>query len=172
MDIVRGANMSFRVPALKEVRGFDETYERGTWGEETDPQLALRRRGYRIVYDPRLRVDHYMAGSGGNRALRDPANLGKIAYGNARNQVYLLRKHGLLTSRYAWRWFLWSLASGAEGLRAVLLSDESAGAPSEHGSRSRAVDPSWRAFFSKAYNAFLGWSIELIAPSPQIYGKP
>jgi GT2 family glycosyltransferase len=165
VDIVRGANMSFRVGLLRAVGGFDEIYERGTWGEETDPQLALRRQGYRILYDPRLRVDHYMAKSGGNRSLGDPHSLGKIAYGNARNQVYLLRKHRLLTSRYALRWLIWSLSNGAGGLREELLSGVSISGAGVTQPMTGALNSEWQAFLTKSYRAIWGWGLELVAPS-------
>ena len=60
VDILKGANLSVRSELLREIR-FDERL-RGV-GTEHHWELALclmlRRRGYRIVYDPAIAVDHY-----------------------------------------------------------------------------------------------------------------
>lgn len=118
VDILRGANMSFRTEVLRQVGGFNESMESSGawWGEETDPQLSIRDMGYKILYDPRLRVDHYLHHSGGTRSENDLRSSMSKAYGNARNQMYILKKHGLLSICYLTRWILWTTVTGDYGL--------------------------------------------------------
>jgi cellulose synthase/poly-beta-1,6-N-acetylglucosamine synthase-like glycosyltransferase len=61
VDVLKGANMAFWGDALRSV-GFDP-YLRGLGAQahnEIWPCLALRKRGFRIVYDPAVAVDHYV----------------------------------------------------------------------------------------------------------------
>jgi glycosyltransferase involved in cell wall biosynthesis len=60
VDVLKGVNLSVRGELLRELR-FDERL-RGVGTEhhwELSLCLALRRLGYRIVYDPAIAVDHY-----------------------------------------------------------------------------------------------------------------
>ncbi|GAB4461741.1 MAG: glycosyltransferase [Elainellaceae cyanobacterium] len=62
VDILKGVNMSFRRSAIAHKR-FD-TRMRGTGAQvhfEMAFSLALRRDGWRLVYDPAVLVDHYPA---------------------------------------------------------------------------------------------------------------
>lgn len=107
VDFVNGGNMSFDTDLLTSIGGFDEAFGRGSGKtslrEETDAHLTLRARGYRILYDPRLRVDHLTANYGGGR---DRSILGRYLtrYYYGRNDLYLLKKHQLLSlnSYTAW----------------------------------------------------------------------
>jgi GT2 family glycosyltransferase len=165
VDILRGANMTFRISYLREIGGFDETYERGTWGEEADPQLTLRRRGYRILYDPRARVDHFVAPSGGNRSGMDQAGLARVALANGRNQVYLLRRHGLLKPGYFARWVFWSFFDAALALREQ-HEGNSSDVPSNEGDVSPARQrKSWKSIQLTARYVAMGWTTELISPT-------
>jgi GT2 family glycosyltransferase len=62
VDMLKGVNMSFRVAAIGAVR-FDERL-RGT-GAQVHNELAfcleLRRKGWKLLYDPRVAVDHFPA---------------------------------------------------------------------------------------------------------------
>jgi hypothetical protein len=62
VDVLKGVNMSFRRSAIKEMR-FDERM-RGT-GAQVHFELAfclpLRRAGWKLIYDPRVAVNHYPA---------------------------------------------------------------------------------------------------------------
>jgi cellulose synthase/poly-beta-1,6-N-acetylglucosamine synthase-like glycosyltransferase len=60
VDILKGVNMSFRTAALV---GFDERLrgQGAQVGNDMKVSLSARRRGYRVVYDPRVRVRHYPA---------------------------------------------------------------------------------------------------------------
>jgi glycosyltransferase involved in cell wall biosynthesis len=49
-------NVAYRKSVLDEVRGFDETL----WpGEDVELDLRIRRRGYRLIYNPAAVVGHY-----------------------------------------------------------------------------------------------------------------
>jgi len=67
-SIMLGANMSFLVEPLREI-GFDEFYGRdAAVREETDPQIALIKKGYKFVYVPGALVYHLKNQKGGIRA--------------------------------------------------------------------------------------------------------
>jgi len=60
-DLLKGVCSAYRTAPLREV-GFG-THLRGTgsqWGGELRVGLALQRRGWRLVYDPALGVDHHI----------------------------------------------------------------------------------------------------------------
>ena len=62
VDILKGANMSFRRQALRGV-SFDE-HLRGQGAQVSNDlaiSLAIRRNGWKLVYDPDVAVDHYPA---------------------------------------------------------------------------------------------------------------
>ncbi|NJM70299.1 MAG: glycosyltransferase family 2 protein [Scytonema sp. RU_4_4] len=62
VDVLKGVNMSFRRSAIASI-GFDQRM-RGTGAQvhfEMALCLALKRAGWKIVYDPEITVDHYPA---------------------------------------------------------------------------------------------------------------
>ncbi len=62
VDFLKGANMSYRAQALADMRF--NTRLRGSGAvphEDLDFSIAVRRRGWRLRYDPQLVVDHYAA---------------------------------------------------------------------------------------------------------------
>ncbi|MEH1966697.1 glycosyltransferase family 2 protein [Nostoc sp.] len=62
VDVLKGVNMSFRTQAIGQLR-FDERM-RGTGAQvhfEMAFTLALKRAGWKIIYDPNVAVDHYPA---------------------------------------------------------------------------------------------------------------
>lgn len=62
VDIIKGVNMSYRRTATRGIR-FDENLE-GTGAQAADDwafSLAVKRAGWKIVYDPAVAVDHYIA---------------------------------------------------------------------------------------------------------------
>ncbi|WP_096594547.1 glycosyltransferase [Calothrix sp. NIES-2098] len=62
VDILKGVNMSFRHCAIAQLR-FDERM-RGTGAQvhfEMAFTLALKRAGWKLIYDPQVAVDHYPA---------------------------------------------------------------------------------------------------------------
>jgi glycosyltransferase involved in cell wall biosynthesis len=61
VDILKGANCSFRMAAIKPI-GFD-TQLRGAGAQVHNDMLislAVRRAGWRLIYDPKVTVDHYL----------------------------------------------------------------------------------------------------------------
>ncbi|MDJ0742754.1 MAG: glycosyltransferase [Xenococcaceae cyanobacterium MO_167.B27] len=62
VDILKGANMSFRKDTIAGLR-FDERL-RGTGAQVHNDLsfcLAVRRRGWKLIYDPSVAIDHYFA---------------------------------------------------------------------------------------------------------------
>ena len=62
VDVLKGVNMSFRTQAIGQLR-FDERM-RGTGAQvhfEMAFTLALKRAGWKMIYDPSVAVDHYPA---------------------------------------------------------------------------------------------------------------
>jgi cellulose synthase/poly-beta-1,6-N-acetylglucosamine synthase-like glycosyltransferase len=99
VDVLKGVNMSFRTEALaKPTEGigqlrFDERM-RGTGAQvhfEMAFTLALKRSGWKIIYDPAVAVDHYPA----QRFDEDQRNnFNKIAFINlVHNETLVLLEH-------------------------------------------------------------------------------
>ncbi|MBD5655135.1 MAG: glycosyltransferase family 2 protein [Candidatus Eremiobacteraeota bacterium] len=71
VDFLKGVNMAFRTEAIRSLR-FDERL-RGNGAQvhnELGFSLAIRRRGWKLVYDPRVAVDHFPATRRRRRACR------------------------------------------------------------------------------------------------------
>jgi len=66
-SLMLGANMSFLLKPLEEI-GFDEFYSHdAAVREETDPQIALIKKGFRFIYMPKAFVYHLKSEIGGIR---------------------------------------------------------------------------------------------------------
>lgn len=92
VDILKGVNMSFRTQAIEQLR-FDERM-RGTGAQvhfEMAFTLALKRAGWKIIYDPHVAVDHYPA----QRFDEDQRNnFNEIAFINlVHNETLVLLEH-------------------------------------------------------------------------------
>ena len=62
VDLLKGANMSFRAEALKKARCDTRLRGKGAQpNEDISLTLAVKRTGWKIAYDPRAVVDHYQA---------------------------------------------------------------------------------------------------------------
>jgi GT2 family glycosyltransferase len=62
VDVIKGVNGSYRTQAIRDI-GFD-TRLRGTGAQvhwEISLGIALRRSGWKLVYDPAILVDHFLA---------------------------------------------------------------------------------------------------------------
>jgi GT2 family glycosyltransferase len=87
VDLLKGANMSFRCSALEKARC--DTRLRGSGAqpnEDISLTLAVKREGWKIAYDPNAMVDHYQAireekrHYGGIAPITDPAPFVDFAY--------------------------------------------------------------------------------------------
>lgn len=92
VDILKGVNMSFRTQAIGQLR-FDQRM-RGTGAQvhfEMAFTLALKRAGWKMIYDPNVAVDHYPA----QRFDEDQRNnFNEIAFINlVHNETLVLLEH-------------------------------------------------------------------------------
>lgn len=92
VDILKGANMSFRKDAILGLR-FDEKLK-GTGAQvhnEMEFSLAVKKKGWKLIYDPKVCVDHFPA----ERFDEDQRNrFNEIAFYNmAHNETYSILKH-------------------------------------------------------------------------------
>lgn len=92
VDLLKGANMSFRRTAIARLR-FDERL-RGKGAQVHNDRafsLAVKRAGWRLIYDPMVAVDHYLA----ERFDEDQRNqFNKIAFINrVHNETLVLLEH-------------------------------------------------------------------------------
>jgi GT2 family glycosyltransferase len=109
VDALKGVNMSFRMQALAGVR-FD-TRLRGSGAQvcnELGVSLAVKRRGWKLVYDPLIAVDHYPAA----RHDEDQRNSfsAEAVYNAAFNETLLLCEHFRGSRR--WVFIAWAFAIG------------------------------------------------------------
>lgn len=92
VDLLKGVNMSFRLIAINGIH-FDERL-RGTGVQmhnERDFCLRVKRAGWKLIYDPRIAVDHYL----GERYDEDKRNqFNLLAIENrAHNETLVLLEH-------------------------------------------------------------------------------
>lgn len=60
VDTLKGVNMSFRTVALEGIRFDDRLRGSGAQvGNELGVSLAVKKRGWKLIYDPQLAVDHF-----------------------------------------------------------------------------------------------------------------
>lgn len=69
VDHVWGCNMSFRRNLLERVGGFDERLVGTSSFDDSDVALAVKKLGYKIVFEPSALARHVYAKSGGCREL-------------------------------------------------------------------------------------------------------
>jgi GT2 family glycosyltransferase len=92
VDILKGANMSFRKEAIQGLK-FDEKLK-GTGAQiynEMEFSLSVKKKGWKLIYDPQVCVDHFPA----ERFDEDKRNsFNETAFFNtAHNETYTLLKH-------------------------------------------------------------------------------
>ena len=117
VDILKGVNMSFRRAAISGMR-FDERMK-GT-GAQVHFELAfcleLKRKGWKMIYDPTIGVDHYR-GQRFDEDLRDRFNA--IAFSNAvHNETFVLLEHLSPIGRLAF--LLWAVLIGTRKARGLI----------------------------------------------------
>jgi GT2 family glycosyltransferase len=124
VDILKGANCAFRAPLLREI-GFDQRL-RGAGAQvhwEMSLCLQIRRRGWRLLYDPTVAVDHYPS----QRADADINNRGGFhapSQADAAHNETLILLDNLPPLRSA-AFVLWAMLVGTRsnpGLAHVLLA--------------------------------------------------
>lgn len=109
VDALKGVNMSFRAAALEGV-SFD-TRLRGSGAQvcnELGVSLAVKRRGWRLLYDPQIAVDHYPA-TRHDEDQRD-AFSPEAVHNAAFNEALLLCEHFSPWRR--WVYILWASVIG------------------------------------------------------------
>lgn len=112
VDILKGVNMSFRKEALAGIR-CDERLK-GTGAQvhfEVALSLSVKQRGWRILYDPTIAVDHYQS----QRFDEDQRNIfNATACSNiAHNETFILLSHFSPAQRYIY--IFWALLIGVRG---------------------------------------------------------
>lgn len=90
-DALMGANMTFRVPVLTDVGGFDPDYKGNAYREEFDVFARLWHRGDQVVYHPEALAYHYQATTGGAR--EDVAEQRRTYYWFGRNVIRFRKKN-------------------------------------------------------------------------------
>ena len=119
VDLLKGVNMSFRRNAIEKI-GFDPRMK-GTGAQvhfEMSSSLALKRAGWKLIYDPQIAVNHHHA------KRFDEDVRGKFNYLAASNKVYnetlILLEH--LTGLRRNAFLLWGIFVGTKGHRGLLQS--------------------------------------------------
>lgn len=92
VDVLKGANMSFRRTAIQGLR-FDAML-RGTGAQvhnDMDFSLEVRRRGWRLLYDPRVAINHFPSQRHDENQRRQ---FSFVAFSQAvHNETWVLMKH-------------------------------------------------------------------------------
>ncbi|MDJ0571727.1 MAG: glycosyltransferase family 2 protein [Pleurocapsa sp. MO_192.B19] len=117
VDILKGVNMSFRRAAIQELR-FDKRMK-GTGAQvhfELAFCLALKRAGWKLIYDPKILVDHHWA----QRFDEDRrGNFSDIAMVNRVHNETLILLENLSTLRRT-VFLLWAILVGTRANRGFL----------------------------------------------------
>lgn len=83
VDLIKGCNMSFRRKAIAGV-WFDQRLKGGgaQWFNDAAFTLAVKKKGWRVVYDPAVRVDHFLSERkrGDGREAQSPDDVYMVCY--------------------------------------------------------------------------------------------
>ncbi|MGG1876576.1 glycosyltransferase family 2 protein [Paenibacillus campinasensis] len=117
VDILKGANMSYRRAAIEGLR-FDENLK-GTGAQvhnELEFSLSVKKQGWKLIYDPEVCVDHYPA----ERFDEDKRNaFNETAFLNmSHNETYSLLKH--LSGARRILYVLWIIIVGSKSSPGLL----------------------------------------------------
>ena len=117
VDALKGVNGAYRTDALRPI-GFDRRL-RGTGAQvywELSLGIALRRAGYRLVYDPQIQVDHFTAPrfDEDQRSGFNPAAMSNLAY----NEAIVRLEHLSPLQRIAY--IAWAVAIGTRAVPGLL----------------------------------------------------
>ncbi len=86
---LKGANMSYRMEAIRQVGGFDRRYVGTALLEDTDYSWRVHRAGWKLLYEPAAELIHLSAPSGGVR-VEDAVRGERWRF---RSTAYFVRKH-------------------------------------------------------------------------------
>ena len=117
VDFLKGANMSYRRAAIEALR-FD-TRLRGTGAQVHNDlafSLAVRRSGWKLIYDPEVAVDHYPAPRFDEDARRV---VSELAYRNAAFNQALILCEALGRVR-VWVFLVWATTIGTRSSPGLL----------------------------------------------------
>lgn len=89
VDHFRGANMSLRIAPLRAHGGFERALLGDCFRFELDACLGVKRRGFRLLFDPGAEADHHEAPRVHNTGRFDP----EAIRNNAANETFVLLKH-------------------------------------------------------------------------------
>ncbi len=119
VDILKGVNMSFRRTAIQNIR-LDERLGKTGMQPATDWffSLAVKRAGWKLLYDPAVAVDHYPAPRFDEHGEHPRHQFNAIAYSEeVHNQTVVLLEHLSPQRRLAFGfWALWVGSRDAYGL--------------------------------------------------------
>lgn len=97
VDHLKSCNFAVRASVFDDLEEpyFSPEFKQNAHREETDFALRLRKRGYRLRYTPRCRVNHKQFKSGGQRKAKTNAIFGGLqsAYWKGRNEAVFFRRH-------------------------------------------------------------------------------
>jgi len=94
-EVFGSANMSIKRQAFADVCGYDLFFTGGF--EEADLILSIKRAGYKIVYDPSVKIKHYLDDN--KRYRQKKRNLTML-------RLYLFFKHFMPRNLRGWRQFV------------------------------------------------------------------
>jgi len=89
-DVFGSANMSIRKKAFDDVGGYDLFFSGGL--EEVDLALSIKRRGYKVIFDPTIKITHFYSPSRFRSKWRNMDIL----------RLYLFFKHYMPSSFAEW----------------------------------------------------------------------
>ena len=89
IESLKGANMSYRMEAVRQVGGFDRRYIGTALLEDSDYSYRVAAAGWKLLYDPACELVHLSAPSGGVRV--EDALRGE--YWRFRSTAYFVMKH-------------------------------------------------------------------------------
>ena len=102
VELLKGCNMSYRREAIAELWFDGRLRGNGAqWFSDSAFSLAVKRAGWRVVYDPAVRVDHYLSPrtAGDGRLTTTPTEAYDVAY----NETLVLLEY---LSPLHWPFFL------------------------------------------------------------------
>lgn len=99
-----GANMNFKTHIIRAVGGFDENFTNPSFREDTDPQIMIRRLGFKFLYNPNVFINHITEQAGGIEDIEEKRR--RYFFMAGQNHRYFCDKHyPKWITRLAWIFF-------------------------------------------------------------------